>query len=137
MRQAAELRDSHHPSIVTFSPKVFIPLTRLCRDSCGYCTFALPPTPGRRAYMTIEEVLEVARLGQQQGCTEALFTLGKQQAPVLCEHCRITSHCSLFSSLQHPAAPCSTVAAATSSLQDMGCGCAQLAAQLWAAAVLH
>jgi hypothetical protein len=50
MAQAAELRDSAHHHI-TFSPKVFIPLTRLCRDTCSYCTFALPPSPGRRAFM--------------------------------------------------------------------------------------
>lgn len=56
--------------------QVFIPLTRLCRDSCGYCTFAQPPKPGCRAYMTLEEVLAVCRLGAEQGCTEALFTLG-------------------------------------------------------------
>lgn len=47
-----------------------------CPHSCGYCTFATPPAPGRRAYMTLEEVLAVARLGAEQGCTEALFTLG-------------------------------------------------------------
>ena len=51
-------------------------MTRLCRDSCGYCTFAQPPVPGRRCYMTLEEVLSVARLGAEAGCTEALFTLG-------------------------------------------------------------
>ena len=62
--------------LVTFSPKVFIPLTRLCRDTCGYCTFAQPPRPGTRAFMTIEEVLAVAEIGASQGCTEALFTLG-------------------------------------------------------------
>lgn len=56
--------------------QVFIPLTRVCRDACGYCTFALPPTSGRRCYMTLAEVLSVARLGAAQGCTEALFTLG-------------------------------------------------------------
>ncbi len=57
-------------------PQVFIPLTRLCRDSCGYCTFAQPPAAGRRCYMSIEEVVAVARLGAAQGCCEALFTLG-------------------------------------------------------------
>ena len=57
--------------------QVFIPLTRLCRNECGYCTFALPPAPGRRTYMTVEEVLSIARTGAAQGCTEALFTLGK------------------------------------------------------------
>lgn len=75
MAAAAEVRDAGHRHI-TFSPKVFIPLTRLCRDTCGYCTFAMPPAPGRRAYMTIDEVLAVARLGADSGCTEALFTLG-------------------------------------------------------------
>jgi FO synthase len=61
---------------VTYSPKVFIPLTTLCRDVCGYCTFARPPRRGERAYMSEEAVLEVARAGAAAGCTEALFTLG-------------------------------------------------------------
>lgn len=76
MTAAAALRDQGHPSTITFSPKVFIPLTRLCRDTCGYCTFAQGPVPGHRVYMTLEEVLTVARMGAEQGCTEALFTLG-------------------------------------------------------------
>jgi FO synthase len=76
MAQAAALRDQGHPRLATFSPKVFIPLTRLCRDSCGYCTFAAPPAPNRRCYMTLDEVLEVARAGAALGCSEALFTLG-------------------------------------------------------------
>jgi FO synthase len=62
--------------LVTYSPKVFIPLTTLCRDVCGYCTFARPPRRGERAFMTEEEVLAVARAGAAAGCTEALFTLG-------------------------------------------------------------
>src|SRR5688572_14957276 len=62
--------------IVTYSPKVFIPLTTLCRDVCGYCTFARPPRRGERAYMREDEVLEIARAGAAAGCTEALFTLG-------------------------------------------------------------
>ena len=57
-------------------PKVFIPLTKLCRDVCHYCTFAQPPRRGERAYMTADEVLEVARAGAGAGCHEALFTLG-------------------------------------------------------------
>jgi FO synthase len=75
MAAAAALRDSRHAAI-TFSPKVFIPLTRLCRDACGYCTFAQPPAAGRRAFMTLEEVLAVAKAGAALSCTEALFTLG-------------------------------------------------------------
>ncbi len=62
--------------LVTYSPKVFIPLTMLCRDVCGYCTFARPPRRGERAYLTEAEVLAIARAGAAAGCTEALFTLG-------------------------------------------------------------
>ncbi|MDF2749095.1 MAG: fbiC, partial [Gaiellaceae bacterium] len=62
--------------LVTYSPKVFIPLTTLCRDVCGYCTFARPPRRGERAYLSEDEVLELARAGAAAGCTEALFTLG-------------------------------------------------------------
>ncbi len=62
--------------LVTYSPKVFIPLTTLCRDVCGYCTFARPPRRGERAFMTEDEVLAIARAGAAAGCTEALFTLG-------------------------------------------------------------
>jgi FO synthase len=62
--------------VVTYSPKVFIPLTKLCRDVCHYCTFARPPRRGERAYMTADEVLAIARAGAEAGCHEALFTLG-------------------------------------------------------------
>lgn len=73
---AAELRDRAHRNVVSYSRKVFIPLTQLCRDVCHYCTFAKPPRPGQRAYMTPDEVLEIARAGAAAGCREALFTLG-------------------------------------------------------------
>jgi FO synthase len=63
-------------SIVSYSRKVFIPLTQLCRDVCSYCTFAHAPQPGKRAYLTADEVLAIAKAGQATGCTEALFTLG-------------------------------------------------------------
>ncbi|HET7479999.1 MAG TPA: 7,8-didemethyl-8-hydroxy-5-deazariboflavin synthase CofG, partial [Rubrobacteraceae bacterium] len=76
MRAAAGLRDRTFGPRVTYSRKVFIPLTKLCRDNCGYCTFAHPPRPGERAYLTPEEVLEIARAGAEAGCKEALFTLG-------------------------------------------------------------
>ncbi len=74
--EARALRDEGHGHLVTYSPKVFIPLTKLCRDVCHYCTFAHPPRRGERAYMTIDEVLAVARAGAAAGCREALFTLG-------------------------------------------------------------
>jgi FO synthase len=67
-----------HGATITYSPKVFIPLTKLCRDVCHYCTFAEVPQSGRRAYMTPDEVRAVARAGAEAGCGEALFTLGEE-----------------------------------------------------------
>jgi FO synthase len=71
-------RDQAHGSRVTYSPKVFIPLTMLCRDRCGYCTFAKAPARIASPYLTPEEVLGIARRGAQSGCHEALFTLGER-----------------------------------------------------------
>src|SRR5207253_5191131 len=62
--------------LVTYSPKVFIPMTTLCRDVCHYCTFARPPRRAERAYLSLDEVLAIARAGAAAGCHEALFTLG-------------------------------------------------------------
>ncbi len=76
MAAAGELRDAGKGRTVTYSRKVFIPLTNLCRDSCGYCTFAKHPNdPGART-MTPPQVLAVARAGAAAGCKEALFSLG-------------------------------------------------------------
>jgi FO synthase len=72
----AEARSLRLGPLVTYSPKVFIPLTTLCRDVCGYCTFARPPRRGERAYLSEDEVLAIARAGAAAGCREALFTLG-------------------------------------------------------------
>jgi len=74
--EARRLRERGTGSLVTYSPKVFIPLTNLCRDVCGYCTFARPPRRGERAFLSLEEVLAIARAGAAAGCREALFTLG-------------------------------------------------------------
>ncbi len=76
MAEARRVRDDARGPLVTYSPKVFVPLTKLCRDVCHYCTFARPPRRGERAYMTVDEVLAVARAGERAGCREALFTLG-------------------------------------------------------------
>lgn len=73
---AARRRDAAHGHRISYSSKVFIPLTKLCRDVCHYCTFAQPPRKGERAVMTREEVLAIAEAGKQAGCKEALFTLG-------------------------------------------------------------
>jgi FO synthase len=72
---ARALRDAGKGRVVTFSRKVFIPLTTLCRDRCSYCTFAKPPGAGGM-YLEPDEVLAIARAGDEAGCTEALFTLG-------------------------------------------------------------
>ena len=72
----SEARRLRQARLVTYSPKVFIPLTTLCRDVCGYCTFARPPRRGERAYLSEDEVLAIARAGAAAGCREALFTLG-------------------------------------------------------------
>lgn len=75
---ASARRDICHGTLITYSPKVFIPLTRLCRDTCRYCTFAESPRAGMAAYLGPEEVLAIARAGVAAGCHEALFTLGDQ-----------------------------------------------------------
>src|SRR3954471_8207549 len=72
----AGLRDAGRAGVVTYSRKVFIPLTRLCRDRCHYCTFATVPHRLPAAFLERDEVLEIARAGAAQGCKEALFTLG-------------------------------------------------------------
>src|SRR2546430_8452552 len=77
MTAAAATRDAQFGTRVTFSPKVFIPLTMLCRDRCGYCTFAKAPARVAAPYLTTDEVLAIARRGAELGCWEALFTLGE------------------------------------------------------------
>jgi FO synthase len=74
--EAAALRDAAHGDRITWSRKVFIPLTQLCRDVCHYCTFAAPPRPGAAPFLDEEAVLAIARAGREAGCKEALFTLG-------------------------------------------------------------
>jgi len=76
MHAAATIRDQGHGTVISYSKKVFIPLTKLCRDSCHYCTFAQPPHRSDGAYLSPDEVVAIARAGAQAGCREALFTLG-------------------------------------------------------------
>src|SRR4051812_20984178 len=78
LAQAREVRDRVHGTRVTYSPKVFIPLTMLCRDKCGYCTFAQPPARLESPYLSPSQVLRIARKGAEVGCHEALFTLGER-----------------------------------------------------------
>lgn len=82
---ADELRARYHGQTITYSPKVFIPLTNLCRDYCGYCTFRRDPgEPGAKT-MTPDEVLEVATTGAKLGCMEALFSLGDKPEAIFPE----------------------------------------------------
>jgi FO synthase len=88
MRAAARVRDDAFGDHVTFSPKVFVPLTMLCRDRCGYCTFAKPPARLDAPYLDLDTVLDIARRGAAVGCHEALFTLGEcpeERYPVAAE----------------------------------------------------
>ena len=78
MAGARAIRNAEHGTRVTYSPKAFIPLTMLCRDKCGYCTFAQPPARLDSPFMSAEQVLDIARLGARHGCHEALFTLGER-----------------------------------------------------------
>ena len=78
MEAARGVRDRRSGDVVTWSPKVFIPLTELCRDVCRYCTFAKTPGSIRAPYLTVDEAVDIARRGAEAGCTEALFTLGDQ-----------------------------------------------------------
>jgi FO synthase len=77
-KEAARIRDLRTGRMITYSRKVFIPLTNLCRDRCGYCTFARLPDDVRAHTMTPEEVLAVAEAGRRAGCKEALFSLGER-----------------------------------------------------------
>ena len=93
LADARAVRDRSTGTRITYSPKVFIPLTMLCRDRCGYCTFAQPPARLASPYLTPDEVLRIASAGARMGCHEALFTLGEgpeERYPIardwLCEH---------------------------------------------------
>src|SRR6186997_730190 len=97
MARARAVRDDAHGRRVTYSPKVFIPLTMLCRDRCGYCTFAQPPARLESPYLAPEQVLGIARAGAAAGCHEALFTLGERpelRYPVAAEWLAANGHAS-------------------------------------------
>src|SRR2546423_8279965 len=78
LARAAAVRDAAFGTRVTYSPKVFIPLTMLCRDKCGYCTFAKAPAHIEAPYLSAEQVVSIASAGARAGCHEALFTLGER-----------------------------------------------------------
>jgi len=75
---ASQIRDYLKGKQISFSPKVFIPLTRMCRDYCGYCTFRAEPSDLEHLYLSKEQILDLAKKAESLGCTEALFTLGER-----------------------------------------------------------
>ena len=106
---AAALRDAGKGRVVTYSRKVFIPLTNLCRDSCGYCTFVRRPGDPRARTLTPEEVLAIARAGAAAGCKEALFSLGDKPERRHPEHRTWLAERGYASTLDYLAAMCRLV----------------------------
>ncbi|HTZ98176.1 MAG TPA: 7,8-didemethyl-8-hydroxy-5-deazariboflavin synthase CofG [Terriglobales bacterium] len=113
---ALETKQRFKGNVVTYSRKVFIPLTNLCRDYCGYCTFRRDPgQPGART-MTPEEVLDVVRAGERLGCTEALFSLGDKPELLFVEMREALRHVGYKSTLHYLEATCELVLRETSLL---------------------
>src|SRR6266851_1878055 len=113
---AREARDRFKPGMITYSRKVFIPLTNLCRDYCGYCTFRRDPGQPGAHTMTPEEVLQVARAGEKLGCTEALFSLGDKPELIFPEMRATLRELGYKSTLQYLEAMCKLVLRETSLL---------------------
>ena len=120
--RARAIRDQVFGSRVTYSPKVFIPLTQLCRDRCGYCTFAKAPARVEAPFLTEGQVLEIAEAGAAAGCHEALFTLGERpedRYPAARSWLEVAGHASTVDYLGHVAA---LVAARTGLLPHLNAG---------------
>jgi len=113
---AREARDRFKPGIITYSRKVFIPLTNLCRDYCGYCTFRKDPSQSGARTMTPDEVLEVVHAGEKMGCTEALFSLGDKPELLFPEMRENLRHLGYKSTLHYLEAMCDLVLRETSLL---------------------
>lgn len=113
---ALETKQRFKQDVVTYSRKVFIPLTNLCRDYCGYCTFRRDPSEPGAHTMTPDEVLEVARAGERMGCTEALFSLGDKPELVFPEMRTTLRHLGYKSTLHYLEAMCALLLRETSLL---------------------
>ena len=107
--EAATVRDRFKGRSVSYSRKVFIPLTHLCRDYCGYCTFRSDPRAGVQPYMTPDDVLAVAEAGRRTGCKEALFSLGDQPERVFPEARQFLKALGFDRTLEYLAAMCELV----------------------------
>src|SRR6266404_5923943 len=113
---ALQLKQRFKPGVITYSRKVFIPLTNLCRDYCGYCIFRRDPGEPGAHTMTPDEVLEVARAGEKLGCTEALFSLGDKPEMVFPEMRETLRRLGYKSTLHYLEAMCELVLRETSLL---------------------
>jgi FO synthase len=120
--RARERARSAHGWTVTYSPKVFIPLTRLCRDRCGYCTFAQAPAHVESPYLSLDEVRAIALVGREAGCTEALFTLGERPELRYDEASRWLEANGYASTVDYVAAACAMVIAETGMLPHVNAG---------------
>ncbi len=109
LSSARDLRDRFKPGLITYSRKVFLPLTNLCRDYCGYCTFRRDPGQPGAHTMTPEEVLGVAKAGEKLGCTEALFSLGDKPEMLFPEMRETLRRLGFHSTLHYLEAMCELV----------------------------
>jgi FO synthase len=122
MLAASRLRDRYKGRLVTYSRKVFIPLTNLCRDKCGYCTFAKPPSSPDARTLRPDEVLAIARAGREQGCKEALFSLGEKPEEVHALARQQLRQLGYASTIEYLAAMCRLVFEETGLLPHANCG---------------
>jgi FO synthase len=120
--RARALREAGHGVRVSYSRKVFIPLTRLCRNTCGYCTFVRSPKAVAHPYLRPDEVLEIARLGAAAGCKEALFTLGDRPEAVHAAARAALGELGYASTVEYLAAMCALVLAETGLLPHVNAG---------------
>ncbi len=123
LARAAALRDAVHGDQVSYSKKVFIPLTRLCRDVCHYCTFATTPRNVDAPYLSVDEVLALAREGEKMGCKEALFTLGEKPELRYRAAREALAEMGFATTLEYVAHVAGRVASETSLLPHINAGC--------------
>src|ERR1700726_485130 len=119
---AQKLGREGHGNVVSYSRKVFIPLTRLCRDVCGYCTFATTPRKIGSAYLSPDEVLAIARAGRAAGCHEALFTLGDKPELRYAAARTALARLGYASTVEYLSAMCELVLAETGLLPHVNAG---------------
>ena len=122
MSDAEALTLAGHGAVVTYSRKVFIPLTQLCRDVCHYCTFARRPSELASPYLELDEVLAIARAGELAGCREALFTLGDRPEARYATARNWLAECGYASTLDYVAAAARLVLDETSLLPHLNPG---------------